>query len=170
MNNLLEAIKTRRSVRSYQSKQITDDELNSILEAGTRAPSAMNRQPCTIVVLQDKELINEAGTVNPARGGVAQYHGAPTVIMVFADKNISTYIQDASAITTTMLNAAHSIGVDSCWIHIPPKTYETAAGQKLLKKLGLSESLEGVASVVLGYTDAAYPEAKPRKDDFIKRF
>lgn len=170
MSNLIDVIKTRRCVRSYKTEQIKEAELNAVLEAGIFAPSAMNRQPCKIVVLQDKELIYEAGTVNPERGGVAQYHDAPTVIMIFADKNISTYIQDASAITTNILNAAHSIGVDSCWVHIPPRTYESDEGKKLLAKLGLSENYAGVASVTLGYTDAEYPQAKPRKVDVIKRF
>lgn len=171
-NDTIKTLLTRRSVRAYKPQQIKAEELDTILEAGSYAPSGMNKQCCTIVSLQSPELIEEAANVNPDRGGLPQYYGAKTVVLVFADKELSptTYALDAAAIITNMINAAHSIGVDSCWINIPAGSYDCEKGRALLNKLNLDEKLEGVASIVLGYADGDYPEVKPRKENYIMKF
>jgi len=170
MNETLQILKTRRSVRAYRADQIKEEELDAILEAGSFAPSGKSMQPCTIVSLQDPELIDMAAVVDDSRGGLAQYYGAPTVVLVFADPGVRTHKLDGAAATMNMLNAAHSLGVDSCWINIPAGAYESEKGKALLCKLGLDNTLAGVASLVLGYGSGAYPNPKPRREGCIKKF
>ena len=67
------------------------------------------------------------------------------------------------------MNAAFSLGVDSCWIHRARETFETQEGKALLKKWGLSEDYIGVGNCILGYSAQPHPQAKPRKDGYVIR-
>ena len=68
-----------------------------------------------------------------------------------------------------LMNAAHAVGVDSCWIHRARETFAREEGKALLKEWGLGENYVGIGNCVLGYRDCEYPQAKPRKDTYIKR-
>lgn len=95
------------------------------------------------------------------------FYGAPTLVVVLAKKDIPTHVKDGSSVITNILNAAFSLGVDSCWIDRAKETFETEAGKNLLKSWGLDESYEGVGNVILGYRDGELPKAKPRKENYI---
>lgn len=172
MNETIKVLKERRSIRKYKDIQITEEELNTILECGMYAPSGKNRQSGLIVVIQNKELISKIAKINASfvnKEGLNPFYDAPTLIIVFADKNISTYIQDGSAIITNMLNAAYSIGVSSCWIHRAKETFETEEGKKLLQQWGIPSNYEGIGNCVLGYADCENPKPLPRKDNYVIR-
>ena len=83
----LMSIKERRSVRSYRKEQISKEELDAVLEAGTYAASGMGRQPAKMVVVQEPELIAKLSKMNGAVMGADSdpFYGAPTVVIVFAD-------------------------------------------------------------------------------------
>lgn len=66
MKETLVDLKERRSCRKYLPQQITDEQLNAILEAGTYAPTGMGKQSPVIVVLQKPELISEVAKMNAA--------------------------------------------------------------------------------------------------------
>jgi len=115
-------------------------------------------------------LIEEIAKVNGSfvnKVGLNPFYNAPTLIIVFADKNISTYINDGSAVISNIINAAFSLGVDSCWVHRAKETFETEFGKKLMKKWGLDDNYEGIGNVVLGYRDMILPPPFPRKEDYI---
>lgn len=172
MNETIKVLKERRSIRKYKDIQITEEELNTILDCGMYAPSGKNRQSGLIVVIQNKELISKIAKINASfvnKVGLNPFYDAPTLIIVFADKNISTYIQDGSAIITNMLNAAYSIGVSSCWIHRAKETFETEEGKKLLQQWGIPSNYEGIGNCVLGYADCENPKPLPRKDNYVIR-
>ena len=172
MNETIKVLKERRSIRKYKDIQITEEELNTILDCGMYAPSGKNRQSGLIVVIQNKELISKIAKINASfvnKVGLNPFYDAPTLIIVFADKNISTYIQDGSAIITNMLNAAYSIGVSSCWIHRAKETFETEEGKKLLQEWGIPSNYEGIGNCVLGYADCENPKPLPRKDNYVIR-
>ena len=95
------------------------------------------------------------------------FYGAGTVIVVFADSTVHTYIEDGSLVMGNLLNAAHSLGVDSCWIHRAREVFETPEGLLMMKRWGLDERYKGIGNCILGYTDGPVPEAKPRKGDYI---
>ena len=90
----------RRSVRSYKKDQISDSWLRAVLEAGLHAPSGRNR-PCTIMVAcQNAEEIELMRRLNASVMGVDTdpFYGAPTVVVVFADKDVYTHVEDGSLV------------------------------------------------------------------------
>lgn len=171
MKETLQDLKTRRSCRSYKPEQIKDEELNAILEAGTYAPTGMGMQSPIMVVVQDKETIAQLSRLNASVMGVDRdpFYGAPTIIVVLADTSRSTYKEDGSLVIGNLLNAAHAVGVDSCWIHRAKEVFEMPEGKALLEKWGITGSYEGIGNCILGYADAPLAEAKPRKSDYIIR-
>lgn len=91
MNKALDNLLERRSIRSYKPGQISDDELKSVLKAGLAAPSAMNRQPTVLLVVQDKatiQLLSKLNALVMGKEGIDPFYGAPTVIVVLSDRNI----------------------------------------------------------------------------------
>ena len=164
-------LKERRSIRCYKPNQITEEELNAVLEAGTFAPTGMNRQTPVIVAVQDPEIIARMEEENAAvmgRSGGHPFYGAPTVVVVFADSSCFTGFEDACLVMGNLLNAADAMGLGSCWIHRAREVFQTPYGRALMKKWGLDERYVGVGNCILGYADEA-PVAKPRKEGYIIR-
>ena len=119
MNETIKNLIERRSCRKYSTTQIKEEELNSVLKAGEYAPTGMGRQSPIILVLQNKEKIEKLSKLNAKIMGTDKdpFYGAPTVLIVLADKNIGTYKEDGSLVLGNLMNAAYSLGLGSCWIH-----------------------------------------------------
>ena len=113
-----ELFKTRRSIKKYKSEQISDEELDLILEAGTYAPTGRNSQSPIIVAIQDPELLKELSLANAAVLGMESdpFYGAPAVLVVLEDKNWPTFVYDGSLVMGNLMLAAHSLGLGSCWV------------------------------------------------------
>ncbi len=166
---MINILKTRRSIRKYSEKQILDSELDAILEAGTYAPTGMNKQTPIIVAVQDKALIEKLEIENAKVLGnpdAKPFYGAPTVVIVFADGEARTGFEDACLVMGNLMNAAASIGVGSCWIHRAKEVFQTDLGKELKSKWGIDDRFYGVGNCILGYP-AEIPEAKPRKENYI---
>ena len=118
MNETIKNLIERRSCRKYSTTQIKEEELNSVLKAGEYAPTGMGRQSPIILVLQNKEKVEKLSKLNAKIMGTDKdpFYGAPTVLIVLADKNIGTYKEDGSLVLGNLMNAAYSIGLGSCWI------------------------------------------------------
>ena len=169
-NEVLQAIAARRSCRSYEPRQITKEELDAVAQAGTWAPSAMGRQAGKIVVVQDPETVAQLERINAAVLGDPNAHpfyGAPTVLVVFADSTIPTYVQDGSLVLGNLQLAASAIGLGSCWINRAKEAFETDEGRALMKKWGVGEQYAGVGNCILGYVKGELPAPKARKADYI---
>lgn len=112
-NEVLKAMKTRRSIRKYKPEQIADEQLDAILEAGTYAATGMGKQSPVIVVVQKPELIAKLSKMNAAVMGSSNdpFYGAPTVLIVLADPEIGTYHEDGSLVMGNLMLAAHAVGV-----------------------------------------------------------
>ena len=95
------------------------------------------------------------------------FYGAPTVIIVLADKNIGTYLYDGSLVMGNLMNAAEAVGVQSCWIHRAKEEFESDEGKALLKQWGIEGDYEGIGHCILGYGEKV--PAKPRKENYIYR-
>lgn len=162
-------LKSRRSCRNFDGRPITEEELNIILEAGTYAPTGMGRQSPIMVAVQDKKTVAKLSKMNAAIMGTDTdpFYGAATVIVVLADKTMPTYIYDGTLVMGNLMNAAETIGVQSCWIHRAKEEFESEEGKALLKKWGIDGDYEGIGHCVLGYGEKA--PAKPRKDKYIYR-
>jgi len=169
MNQTLETILKRRSIRSYQQRQISDEELNSVLQSAEYAPSAMNQQSSKFVVIQNKDIMQkliELGKKATNNEG-SPFYGAPTVILVFAKKANIAPINDASLALENMFLAATSLNLASCWIHCVNAIFRTEEGKKLQLEVGINDEYMVVGSCILGYVDKEIPEALPRKKDFV---
>ena len=168
-NEVLNAIKTRRSIRKYKAEQITDEQLDAILEAGTYAATGMGKQSPVIVVVQKPGLIAKLSKMNAAVMGTTSdpFYGAPTVLIVLADPERGTYVEDGSLVMGNLMLAAHTEGIGSCWIHRAKEEFESEEGKQILSDLGVTGEYEGIGHCVLGYPDEETAEAKPRKDDYV---
>jgi len=169
MNETINNLINRRSCRSYTDKQVPLATLNQILKAGTYAPTGMGKQSPLIVAIQDQKIINQISKINASIMGIAKdpFYGAPTLIVVFADSNILTYKEDGSLVLGNILNAAYSLGVDSCWIHRAQETFATPEGQNLKKEWHIPDSFIGIGNCILGYHKDPLQSAKPRKENYI---
>lgn len=169
-NEILKNIKERRSVRRFKQEQITDEELNTVLEAGTWAPTGMGTQAPFIVAVQNEEQKAVLSKINAEIMGTKSdpYYSAPTHIYVFAPKDNANNVKDGSLILGTMMLAAHSIGLGSCWINRVDKMAEREDIQAMMKEWGLPEGLMGVGSLALGYASAHPHTVKPRKEDYYR--
>jgi nitroreductase len=170
-NPTLETLKTRRSVRSYLPKQVEEEALQAILEAGTYAATGMNRQSPISVCVQDPAARETLRRMNAAVMGSDgdPFYGAPTVLVVLADKAIRTCVEDASLVIGNLMNAAFSVGVDSCWIHRAKEEFESDEGKALLASWGIDGDYVGVGHLILGYRDGELPVTRPRKENYIYR-
>ena len=160
---------TRRSIRKYKPELPSQELLDKVLEAGTYAPSAMGKQSVTIVAVTNRAVRDQLSQLaNKARGGDAdQFYGAPAVFVVLADKSLSSnYLQDGALVVGNMQNAAHALGLGTCWINAAKGIFELEEGQALLKEWGLEGDLVGVACCIIGYPDES-PEPAPRKDRYV---
>lgn len=169
MKEVLEALKNRRSVRKYKPEQITKEELNAVLEAGSYAPTGMGLQSPKIVVVQKPELIKKLSRMNAVVMGTDKdpFYGAPTVLVVLADPRRSTFVEDGSLVMGNLMNAAYAVGLGSCWIHRAREVFDSPEGKELLTQWGIPQDYIGIGHCILGYTDGELPAAKPRKDDYI---
>ncbi len=170
-NPTIETLKSRRSVRSYLPKQVEEEALQAILEAGTYAATGMNRQSPIIVCVQNPEARETLRRMNAAVMGSDgdPFYGAPTVLIVLADKNIRTAVEDASLVIGNLMNAAFSVGVDSCWIHRAKEEFESDEGKALLASWGITGDYIGVGHLILGYRAGDLPDVRPRKENYIYR-
>ena len=135
MNEVIKCLTERRSARHYGPRQVEPDVLDQILLAGTYAPTGMGRQSPVIVAVQDPATVKQLSRMNAAVMGSDgdPFYGAPTVLVVLADKNVGTYLYDGSLVMGNLMNAAHALGVDSCWIHRAKEEFESEEGKALLK-------------------------------------
>jgi len=119
VNQILNAIKNRRSVLRFKSTPIENEKINAILEAGQWAPSWLNKQPWSFIVITDKSVKEELSEVVPTVF-VQGLKEAPVCIAVAVDTTEDPYhfIEDGAAATQNMALAAHSLGLYSCWIGI----------------------------------------------------
>jgi len=168
--NFLEIIRTRRSYRSYKAEQITDEQLNAVLEAGTYAPTSRGLQSPFIVAIQNDALKARLVKMNAEIMGVTTnpYYDAPTYVLVFVPADAPNGVQDASLVLENMMLAAHAQGLGSCWIHREREMFATEEGKELMREWGLPDGLIGIGALALGYPDGEPSPAKPRKEGYAR--
>ena len=169
MSEVINNMKTRRSIRKYKPDMIPEDVLNRIIEAGTYAATGMGKQSPIIIAVTNKEIRDKFSKMNAEIMGVDSdpCYGAPVVLIVLADKARPTYVYDGSLVMGNLMLAAHAEGIGSCWIHRAKEEFESAEGKAFLKSLGIEGDYEGIGHCVLGYTDGEEPKAMPRKENYV---
>ena len=166
---MYEKLLTRRSIRKYQPRQVTDAELDAVLEAGLYAPTGKNNQKPVMVAVRDKETRDQLSRMNAAVMGVDSdpFYSAPCVIVVLADPEFPTWRDDGSLVMGNLMNAAHALGLGSCWINRAREEFDSEEGKQLLKSLGVTGDYEGIGHCILGWAKDPAPAAKPRKADWV---
>lgn len=168
-NEVLNTIKARRSVRAYKSDPVPQELLRTVCEAGTYAPTGGGRQSPVIIAVTSEKYRREIARLNANVMGrdADPYYGAPTVILVLANGEANTFVEDGSCVLENMMLAAASLGLGSVWVHREREIFDSAQGKALLREWGLHETLRGVGSIALGYPAAAPADAAARKENYI---
>ncbi len=178
-NQTLESIQNRRSTRQYQDKQISDEELQILLDAGIQAPSAMNLQSWHFTVVQNQELINYIS--DQSKKGMSQssnqkiasmgnsdmhiFYKAPTVIIVSGKKEVGSALVDCSAAIQNMLIAGESIGLGTVWVGFSRFFFQLGEG---VEKLNIPDGYEPFYAIAVGYKqDKSAQGPSPRKGEVI---
>lgn len=171
MNEILKTLIERRSCRSYKADPIPAEILDQILEAGTYAATGMGKQSPIMIAITNKEMRDRLSRMNAAVMGANNdpFYGAPVVIVVLADRKVPTYLYDGSLVMGNLMNAAHALGIASCWIHRAKEEFDSAEGKAILKDMGIEGDYEGIGHCVLGYAAQESRPAAPRKDSYIYR-
>lgn len=190
MNDFIDMMVGRRTIRRYKPEQISDAELDGILAAGLHAPNAGGRQSAIIAVCQNSELNDELGRINrnafppaPKMGNVSTeqpsiaddasiksaFYGAPTVLTLFATKDVYNLTGDCFVASENIILAALSLGIGSCMVARAAETFATERGREIQKAWGIGEEYQARVHVVLGYPEGGAPSYKPRKENRIIR-
>lgn len=162
---MLEVIKNRRACRKFLSKEVEEEKIKEIIEAGLLAPSGMGRQTPVIIVIKDKNIRDELSEVNRKvfgnrwPKGFDPFYNAPVILLVIAHKD-GLSIHDGSATIENMLLEATNQGLASCWIHRAEEEIKLDETKKLLSFTGLDfDQYIGVGHVIIGYPENNnYPE------------
>ena len=166
MNQAIENMLSRRSVRSYESTPVPRTALEEIVRAGLAAPSGRNRQPAVIVAVTEKDTLARLSKANAAIMGTESdpFYGAPAVLIVLCKKDAPTYLYDGPLVMENMMLAAHSLGFGACWIHRAKEVFELPEWKEWLASLGLDGDYEGIGNCIVGYTKGDFPAPLPRRD------
>lgn len=172
MNEIIQSMKTRRSVRKFLPTPVPAELIHQVLEAGQFAASGRDRQPWAFVVVTDTETRRRLSEVNASFFDLPvkdPFYGAPVYIIVLAKKSAPTYLSDGALAMGNMMLAAHSLGLGSCWIHRAKQVFELPEWQQWLGSVGIEnpEEYEGIAHCALGYAEGDLPVARPRKEGRI---
>jgi len=157
---LLEGIKTRRSIRKFTDRSISNTDINTIIEAGMFAPSAVNCQPWHFIVIHDRNTFAEIMQVHPY---AQMLETAQAAILVCGDTHLQHdqgyWIMDCTASTQNILLAAHGLGIGSVWVGIHPRESRKSAMKKIF---GLPDHVKPLALVALGYPAEKVPQPSDR--------
>lgn len=194
MNETIKTILHRRAIRRFDTRQIEENVLQQILQAGLYAPSAGGRQGVIFAVCQDREVNERLGKMKRANSNphmatatsyvskeqpsiaddpklINAFYDAPTVITMFAPKNFLFAAEDCAVAAENMMLAADSLGVGSCYIGQGWMAFADPYGQKILRRWGIRIDYYSVIQLLLGYPKPGdnHPSAKPRKNGRVLR-
>jgi nitroreductase len=180
-NAVIEAIKSRRSIRSFEEKTIPESTIQTLLEAGTYAPTAVNAQPWKFTIITDKDFMkNLSNMAKPALARMLPdtgdemtislkkrltspetnlFYNAPLLIVVAGTK--SPYaVTDCSLAAQNMMLAAYSLGIGSCFIGA---LMVITSDPKVKTELGVPEDHDIYAAMIFGYPKETPKAAPPRQ-------
>jgi nitroreductase len=181
-NAVVEAIMSRRSIRSYKPEQITPEQLDTIVKCAINAPSALNKQSWEIRVIQSADLLSRINNsfVEKAKGkslqgsaaraqepGFSVFHGAPTLIIVGKDKSNSYSAVDCGLLAQNILLSAESMNIGTCTIGNMAGILNDPDSKDFLKEINMPDTHEVVFGIAVGYKNES-PDAKPRDESKVQ--
>ena len=171
MNEIIKAMKERRSIRSFKSDMPSKGDLEQIIEAGLYAANGKGRQAVITVAVTNKEIRDKISDANRRIGGWAEgfdpFYGAPVILIVLAEKDWNNRVYDGSLVMGNMMLAAHSLGLGSIWINRAKQEFEEKEWQDFLAEIGVQGQWEGIGHCAVGYINGEIPSAAARKDNRV---
>lgn len=167
MNDTIKTLLERRSIRAFKKDLPPKALIEEVIKAGLYAPSARGLQDTIIIAVTNKDLRDKISKSNNAimggEEGADPFYGAPVILIVLADATLPNRVYDGSLVMGNLLNAAHSLGLGSIWIHRAREEFSTPEWKSFLKELGVEGSYEGVGHCALGYAASPLPTPAERK-------
>lgn len=168
MNEIIKAIKERRSIRKFKPDMPSKAEIEQIVEAGLYAANGMGKQAVVTVAVTNQEIRDRISEANQQIGGWKEgfdpFYGAPVILIVLAEKNWANRVYDGSLVMGNMMLASHSLGLGSIWIHRAREEFEQDEWKKFLSDLGVSGEWEGIGHCAVGYIEGEVPQAARRRE------
>jgi nitroreductase len=191
MKDVIEIIKTRRCIREYKEDQIPDEDIKFLIDCAGYAPSGLNMQPWAFLVIKNKDKILQLSETckksmiphiedmkNTSKvasefltflrqKGSDIFYGAPVLVIILGNRKAATAVYDCAMAAQTMMLAAQSIGIGSCWIGA---AQHSLMDEKLLRELGAPDGYIHVAPLIFGYPKGSteMPERKETKVVWVK--
>ncbi|HAU32403.1 MAG: Nitroreductase [Desulfotomaculum sp. 46_296] len=182
MNEIINVIKRRRSIRKFKTEQITDLEMQEILKSALLAPNAMNRQKLHFTVIQNKDLLDKMvkrikENMLESRIGLLidkasapdynTFYNAPTVILISGEEKAPFIQIDCGAAAQNITLASESLNIGSCLITSSGYLFSTFRDNDLKKELGIPAGYSHICTVALGYKTGEDPPTPPRNPDVV---
>jgi hypothetical protein len=171
MNEIIKAMKERRSIRKFKSDMVSKKDIDEIIDAGLYAANGMGRQAVITVAVTNKKLRDKIVKDNCRIGGWDEsfdpFYNAPVILIVLAEKDWRNRVYDGSLVIGNMMLAAHSLGLGSIWIHRAKEEFEMDEYKKMLKDIGVKGEWEGIGHCAIGYIDGDIPKPAPRKENRV---
>jgi nitroreductase len=187
-NETVKIIKQRRSIRSYLEKQISEDDLNIILDAGIYSPHGGGdiEQDIHFTIVQNRNVLHKINLVAKEYAKQSNMdwlknlgndekfdclYNAPTLIIVSYKENSPCAVYDCSAVTQNMLLASESVGLGSCWLYFPLQAFDGNKKDDLIKELKIPNGFKPFTSMIVGYkkdTEMDIPERKIKNIFYVK--
>lgn len=158
------SIITRRSIRSYKPDPVERELIEKVLDAGLLAASAKGTQSGIVITVTNKEVRDKISKLNAEIMGVTSdpFYGAPVIIIVLEPKSVACPFQDGSLMLGDMMQAAHALGLGSCWINRAIQEFERQEGKEILQRIGIEGEYIGIGHLALGYPAEENPAPAPR--------
>ncbi|MBQ7542295.1 MAG: nitroreductase family protein [Clostridia bacterium] len=174
-NTVTDAILSRQTIRAYKREQISEEMLETLMQAAKAAPSGRNMQPCYVRFVQDADMLHEmhidfknlVGWDTPAytRSDTNPfYHNAPMFVFIYAANDSA---MDAGIMTENICIAAEGMGLGTCIVGSAGALFNDESGKKWNEKLHVPRDFRYQIGVCVGYPDET-PPRKPRFDDRIE--
>ncbi len=158
--DFFEVIEKRCSIREYSDKVISNEDIESMIKAGSLAPTARCVEPWEFIVIKDKKVLNEISTIAPNGKFI---NNADCAIIILC-KETKYYLEDGCAATENILLSATALGVGACWIAGDKKEY----AQKIVKLIGAPDDIKLISMIALGYPkEGFFPKQKRDLDSVI---
>ncbi len=182
MNETIQNILKRRSVRNYQPQPVEPEKLHLILECGIYAPSAINKQPWHFTVITDRTVLDKISAENKrimlasdnpktrervAKPDFDSFHHAPAAIIVSGEDGNTFAPADCANAMENMAIAAQSLGLASCYLAGFRHCFSSPNGSALKAELSIPQGFTPLYALALGYPAGEIPEPAPRREGTV---
>lgn len=169
MNETINTLKLRRSIRDYSETKVNEEILNQIMQSGTYAPSARNSQSSIIILVKDVNISNKLKELSKKVRGVDSFYNAPHIMLVLSKYDSFCPLQDGSLVLGNMMIAARSLGVGTCWINSLKDILSLDEAKDIKHLIDPLDEYMAVGALILGYPkDDIWPDEKVKKNDYIR--